>query len=111
MSPEPPITSFTKAYAYKSASSFFKQHSDRRGLIVLGDSVTDVDACENVPSDHVLSLGFVNERPDKAAHAQAFDAVVQGSQGSLDPVTEILDEISPPSMARRSLSALNLLPK
>merc|ERR1719201_724440 len=39
VSPAPPITSFTKAYAYKSASSFFEQHSDRRSLIVLGDSV------------------------------------------------------------------------
>merc|ERR1719421_1344066 len=59
VSPAPPITSFTKAYAYKSASSFFEEHKSRRALIVLGDSVTDVDACENVPSDFVLSVGFV----------------------------------------------------
>jgi len=104
VSPAPPITSFTKAYAYKSASSFFQEHSDRRALIVLGDSVTDVDACENVPSDFVLSVGFVNERPDAAGHAQAFDAVIVGNQGSLDPVAEIVDEIVP--SISRSFSGL-----
>jgi len=108
VSPSPPITSFTKPLAYKSASSFFAQHSSRRALIVLGDSVTDVDACENVPHDRVLSVGFVNSRPDAAAHAQAFDAVVQGSKGSLDPVTEIVEEISPPTFVRRSISKLGL---
>ena len=105
VSPVPPITSFTKAYAYKSASSFFTSHAARRSLIVLGDSVTDVDASENVPCDRALSVGFVNERPDAAGHAQAFDAVVQGSQGSLSPVLEIIDEIAPVTV-RRSLSHL-----
>ena len=113
VSPDPPITSFTKAYAYKSASSFFKAHENRRALIVLGDSVTDVDACENVPSDRVLSVGFVNERPDAAAHAQAFDAVVVGDQGSLNAVIEIVDEIAPPPLRplasiSRSFSRLGL---
>lgn len=107
VSPDPPITSFTKMYAYKSASSFFKQHSERRALIVLGDSVTDIDASENVPSDRVLSVGFVNERPDAAKHAQAYDAIVQGDYGSLQPVIEIIEEMSP-SAVRRSISKLNL---
>lgn len=106
VSPSPPITSFTKQYAYKSASSFFANHSTRRALIVLGDSVTDVDACENVPSDFVLSVGFVNERPDASRHAQAFDAVVQGNEGSLEPVLQIVDEMTPPSMVRRTMSGL-----
>ena len=109
VSPDPPITSFTKQYAYKSASSFFKQHSTRRALIVLGDSVTDVDASENVPSDRVLSVGFVNERPDASKHAVAFDAVLTGNNASLMPVIEILDEISPPSLVSRSLSSVSKL--
>jgi len=106
VSPDPPITSFTKAFAYKSASSFFKQHASRRSLIVLGDSVTDVDAAENVPSEHVLSVGFVNERPDASKHAQTFDAVVTGNAGSLAPVIEIIDEITPASLVTRSISKL-----
>ena len=74
----------------------------------MGDSVTDVDACENVPSDFVLSIGFVNERPDASGHSQAFDAVVQGSQGSLLPVCEIVDEIAPMTGLQRAVSGLYL---
>ena len=66
-----------------------------------------------MPSDRVLSVGFVNERPDAAAHAQAFDAVVVGDQGSLNAVIEIVDEIAPPPLTpiasiSRSFSRLGL---
>ena len=64
VAPDPPITSFTKTTAYKSASSFFQRHADRRNLIVMGDSISDVDAGKNVPSDKSISIGFTNARPD-----------------------------------------------
>ena len=103
--PSPSITSFTKAYAYSSASSFFEQHSDRKNLLVLGDSVTDVDAAENVPYDKCLSVGFLNARPDGTAHAKAFDAVVLGNSGSLLPVASLIEEITPATNGfMRSLS-------
>ncbi len=108
VSPEPPITSFTKAYAYSSASSFFAQHSARKNLIVLGDSVTDVDASKNVPYDHCLSVGFLNSRPDGLAHAKAFDAVVLGDHGSLLPVADLIDEVAPPTSLFRTLSGKGL---
>jgi len=103
-SPSPPITSFTKSYAYSSASSFFAAHAERKYLLVLGDSTTDVDASENVPHDQCLSVGFLNSRPDGVPHAKAFDAVVLGNDGSLQPVAELLDEIAPPVSIYRSLS-------
>jgi hypothetical protein len=49
VSPDPPITSFTKEYAYSSASAFFARHKERRGIIQLGDSLTDVDPAKKVP--------------------------------------------------------------
>ena len=52
VSPDPPITSFTKEYAYSSASAFFARHKDRRGIIQLGDSLTDVDPAKKVTYDH-----------------------------------------------------------
>jgi len=109
VSPEPPITSFTKAYAYSSASSFFEQHATRKHLIVLGDSVTDVDASKHVPYEDFLSVGFLNSRLDGILHSQAFDAVVLGDHGSLLPVADLIDEVAPPSslfrvLSRRSLS-------
>jgi HAD superfamily hydrolase (TIGR01544 family) len=95
VSPSPPITSFTKGYAYSSASSFFEAHKARRQLIVLGDSITDTDASKNVPHDHCLSVGFLNSRPSGIAHMETFDAVVMGNEGSLLPVAELIEEIAP----------------
>ena len=56
VSPDPPITSFTKEYAYSSASAFFARHKERRGIIQLGDSLTDVDPAKKVPYGHLNSL-------------------------------------------------------
>jgi len=104
VSPTPPITSFTKEYAYSSASSFFAQHSARRNLVIMGDSITDVDPAVNVPHDHCLSIGFLNSRPDGVPHAKAFDAIVMGNEGSLLPLADLLDEIAPQPSLYRSFS-------
>jgi len=93
VSPDPPITSFTKQYAYESASAFFKQHAKRRGILQMGDSLSDVDPARNVPYDHLLSIGFLNARPDGRKHAETFDAVVIGNDGSLRPVADLVNEI------------------
>lgn len=108
VSPDPPITSFTKAYAYASSKTFFKQHAARKSLIVLGDSVTDVDASINVPHDVALSVGFLNARPDATKHSAAFDCVVHGDRGSIAPVAELLWDIAPPRLLNRSGSARQL---
>merc|ERR1711998_670654 len=113
VSPEPPITSFTKEYAYSSASAFFAEHAKRKAIVQLGDSLTDVDPARHVPYDHLLSVGFVNERPDPTKHHETFDAVVHGNEGSLLPVTDLLEEIAPlPTIIRQissaSLSSLRL---
>lgn len=114
VAPDPPITSFTKAYAYSSASSFFKQHETRKNLIVIGDSVTDVDPLHKVPYENSLSIGFLNHRPDGMAHAKAFDAVVLEDHGSMMPVADLIDEVAPPQTATsifRSASWKNGLPQ
>jgi len=109
--PSPPITSFTKQYAYASASSFFEQHATRKNLIVLGDSVTDVDASRNVPCEQCLSVGFLNSRPDGLAHINAFDAVVLGDHGSLLPVADLVDDMAsgPSGGLMKSLSSRSLV--
>jgi len=108
VSPEPPITSFTKEYAYSSASAFFAEHAKRKAIVQLGDSLTDVDPARHVPYDHLLSVGFVNERPDPTKHHETFDAVVHGNAGSLLPVADLLEEIAPTPTLMRSLSEMSL---
>ena len=46
-----------------------------------------------VPYDHLLSIGFLNARPDGRKHAETFDAVVIGNDGSLRPVADLMNEI------------------
>jgi len=93
--PDPPITSFTKSTAYRASANFFKQHAHRSTIVVLGDSCSDIDAAENIPYEHLLSVGFLNDKPiEKAAkYAQTFDALVLGAEGSLAGVDAIVDDL------------------
>jgi len=103
VSPKQPVTSFTKAAAYRTAGNFFRQHSARRMILVLGDSVTDIDAAQEVPYDEVLSVGFLNSRPatSMTKYADTFDAVVLGNGGSLTPLTELVELIEQNGKARQ----------
>ena len=96
-----------RRYAYSSASSFFAEHAKRRAILQLGDSLTDVDPARHVPYEHLLSVGFVNERPDPTKHHETFDAVVHGNQGSLLPVTDLLEEIAPQQVSVNFIRALS----
>jgi len=95
VAPDPPITSFTKASAYRAARSFFKHHAARRSLLVLGDSITDIDAATEVPYDHLISVGFPNSRGPEATakYAESYDALVLGDHGSLAAVDELVDDV------------------
>jgi len=102
VSPEQPVTSFTKAAAYRMAGAFFHHHLARRMILVLGDSVTDIDAAHEVPYDEILSVGFLNSRPTTSMtkYADTFDAVVMGNGGSLQPLTELIELIGANGRAR-----------
>ena len=46
-----------------------------------------------MPYDHLISIGFLNERPDGRKHGDAFDAVVCGNTGSVYPVADLVEDI------------------
>jgi len=98
VAPSPPITSFTKDTAYRASSAFFRQHSRRSTLIVIGDSCSDIDAATNVPHEHGISIGFLNGKEigteASSKHLQTYDALVLAHDGSLAPVDELVDEIA-----------------
>jgi len=104
VSPPQPITSFTKASAYRMAGAFFRHHMQRRYVLCLGDSVTDIDAAQEVPYDEILSVGFMNSRPPTAMtkYADTFDAVVLGNNGSLAPLGELVSMIEQNGRARQA---------
>lgn len=104
VAPDPPITSFTKATAYRASSAFFKQHCGRSTIFVMGDSCSDIDSAENIPYRHLISVGFLNDKPmmEAAKYAQTFDALVLGSEGSLGGIEELLDDIEGGQYLERS---------
>mmetsp|Transcript_27845 Transcript_27845/g.71345 ORF Transcript_27845/g.71345 Transcript_27845/m.71345 type:complete len:314 (+) Transcript_27845:125-1066(+) len=104
VSPSQPVTSFTKAAAYRMAGAFFRHWNNRRMILVLGDSVTDIDAAHEVPYDECLSVGFLNSRPatSMTKYADTFDAVVLGNGGSLQPLTELVELIEANGRARQA---------
>jgi len=104
VSPPEPVTSFTKASAYSMAGAFFRHHMQRRYILCLGDSVTDIDAAKEVPYDEILSVGFMNSRPPTAMtkYADTFDAVVLGNEGSLGPLGELVSIIDANGKARQA---------
>jgi hypothetical protein len=75
-----------------------------RYIICLGDSVTDIDAAQEVPYDEILSVGFMNSRPATAMtkYADTFDAVVLGNDGSLAPLAELVNLIDANGRARQA---------
>jgi len=95
ISPEQPITSFTKTTAFTASASFFRQHSDRTTVLVMGDSATDIDSAANIPDANVLAVGFLNgkKKVEAAAHEKAFDALVLGNNGSLEGVDRLLEDM------------------
>ena len=95
VSPEQPITSFTKTTAYSASASFFREHSDRTTVLVMGDSAHDIDSAAHIPNANVLSVGFLNgkKKVDAAAHEKAFDALVLGNGGSLEGVDRLLEDM------------------
>jgi len=114
VSPDPPITSFTKEYAYSSASSFFAEHKHRRAIIQLGDSLSDIDPAKKVPYDQLISIGFLNARLDARKHGDAFDAVVCGNVGSVQPVSDLIEDIlgdkrSVAAVFKRAMSSRGLM--
>ena len=46
-----------------------------------------------VPYDQLISIGFLNATPDARKHGEAYDAVVLGNLGSVQPVSDLIEDI------------------
>ena len=69
--------------------------SSRRSLLILGDSLSDLDVGTGVDRDATYSVGLLNDlRPpwcDPDEYDARFTAVLRGDRASLDPVTDLLE--------------------
>ena len=63
-------------------SEFFDDIEERRNVVVLGDMIQDMKMIEEVETDCVLGIGFVNSRKseDVREYLEAYDVVIADSE-------------------------------
>eukprot|EP00904_Undaria_pinnatifida_P008861 jgi/Undpi1/5104/HiC_scaffold_19.g08456.m1 len=79
------------------APYFRTEQMQRRGnVILLGDSLGDLNMAKGAGSGEVITVGFLNDKVEERleAYRSAFDVVILGD-GSFDFVLQLLEDIAP----------------
>jgi phosphoglycolate phosphatase-like HAD superfamily hydrolase len=98
--PHPPMTSLNKGETFRRNRDWLKQHATRNKLVVMGDRLNDLKVAEGAPpSMTCLGVGICNDGQTSELatpleqYCDRFDLVICGDQGSLAPVTRLIDEL------------------
>ena len=69
--------------AIRSQPEIYSSISDKRDIILLGDSTGDAHMADGHDADTVLKIGFLTKNPEKnlAEYMQKFDIVLVGDGG------------------------------
>jgi HAD superfamily hydrolase (TIGR01544 family) len=88
---EPLIHVFNKSEFQLETSPYFKLIQERANVILMGDSLGDLQMSNGVAHDLCLNIGFLNHdiKSLEAAYTSAFDVVIEGD-ANMKPVMEIL---------------------
>ncbi|CAG8634633.1 7030_t:CDS:2 [Acaulospora morrowiae] len=92
---EPLIHTFNKNEIMIKGSPYFTSIENRGNVILLGDSLSDVQMASGISHETCLSIGFLNYEVDKLLnmYLQTYDIVVVGD-GPMDVVNFIVNTIS-----------------
>lgn len=76
----------------KNARSY-EDIKHRRNIMLLGDRIADINMSDGLGHDTVISVGFLNEKPELLnAYQQTFDVVIT-DDGPMDYVNDLLKKI------------------
>ncbi len=91
---EPIIHALNKYETAIQDYSAFDAVRERKNVVLLGDSVSDVGMVQGFEYDNLVTIGFLNDRVEEnlERYQKAFDVVVIGD-GSMEYVHELLREI------------------
>ncbi|CAM9138826.1 unnamed protein product [Scytosiphon promiscuus] len=69
----------------------------RRNVVLLGDSLGDLNMAKGVSADEILTVGFLNDKVEERmdAYLEAYDVVILGD-GGFDFVLELLEKVASP---------------
>ncbi|ORX55769.1 HAD-superfamily hydrolase [Hesseltinella vesiculosa] len=91
---DPLIHVFNKSEFQLETTPYFPSIKDRSNVILVGDSLGDLQMSQGVKHDLCLNIGFLNHDIEQLAprYLQAFDIVIEGD-ANMNPILEILREI------------------
>lgn len=91
---EPIIHTFNKDYAPVKDFSFFKALEPRKNVILLGDSLDDINMTNGFDYENVIKVGFLNDNIDTnlPLYKEAFDTIIL-NDGPMDFVNLLIKEL------------------
>ena len=89
---QPIIHSLNKTWLSVKNFPFFGKIKNRKNIIILGDSLDDIDMVKGFEYDNLLKIGFLNDNIEKniELYKKNYDVVIL-NDGSMDYVNEILE--------------------
>lgn len=91
---EPLIHVFNKSEFQLETSPYHKMIEERPNVILMGDSLGDLQMSQGVKHDLCFNIGFLNHdiKSLESAYINAFDLVIEGD-ANMNPVIELLKSI------------------
>ena len=91
---EPIIHTFNKDEALLQNTCFFPKVEKRKNIILIGDSLGDVNMAMGFAYNNIIRIGFLNDQVEENLEnfKLAYDIVILGD-GSFDYINELLAEI------------------
>ncbi|MBI4043652.1 MAG: hypothetical protein HY393_02495 [Candidatus Diapherotrites archaeon] len=91
------IHTLSKNEGHVKGTPYEKEVLNRPNVLLLGDSLEDIDMVEGLPHKTVLKIGFLNERNNVnlLLYKERYDALISGD-GPMDFVNRVLREVLAP---------------
>lgn len=101
---QPIIHSLNKAGSVAGNFSFFEKVKNRKNILLLGDSIDDVDVVQGLTYANLIKIGFLNENMEKniEQYKKVYDVVIL-NDGSLNYINGLLNEIGESQVFAKSL--------
>jgi 5'-nucleotidase len=92
---EPIVHNFNKTEFEVKDYPFFKEVKERKNVILLGDTLGDVDMINGFQYDNLLKIGFLNKKVEEHLpfFQEIYDVVIINDDG-MDYVNDLLKEIA-----------------
>ena len=92
---KPLIHVLNKDFTLIKNADFYTHLNNRPNIIAIGDAISDLDMVKNCPSEHIYTVGFLNENREQleTLYQASFDTVIK-NDGSFDYLNQLIAQIT-----------------